>query len=188
MPPPTGRELAVAQLQASLDSSMFDQMRRFHEEEEEEDKSDEDPLHAKHISTACLLRASGPSHHSQLPLQCTAGSCLLVHLCQSSDLRALTKDKKAPTVTTNLVLPSDIPPGDFFSRVQATMNVDPATAVLGWKESAERRKDPYHRLSSAEDLAEAIKPPHGAYLSQLSHPNTAQGVVTTLDDEHVIFG
>ncbi|KAJ6631961.1 hypothetical protein B0H10DRAFT_1975580 [Mycena sp. CBHHK59/15] len=69
----------------------------------------------------------------------------------------MNKDKKAPTVTTMLVLPSDIPATDFFSRIHAQMNVDPTTAVLGWKESAERRRDPYHRLESAEDLDGAFK-------------------------------
>ncbi|KAJ6528943.1 hypothetical protein B0H19DRAFT_1194217 [Mycena capillaripes] len=51
----------------------------------------------------------------------------------------------------------DIPAEDFFSRVHAHMNVDPETAVLGWKESVEPKKSPYHRLSSPEDLNEAIK-------------------------------
>ncbi|KAJ7263545.1 hypothetical protein C8J57DRAFT_1629725, partial [Mycena rebaudengoi] len=59
--------------------------------------------------------------------------------------------------TTTLVLPSDIPATDFFSRIHAQMNVNPTTAVLGWKESAERRRDPYHRLESAEDLDGAFK-------------------------------
>ncbi|KAJ7883712.1 hypothetical protein B0H14DRAFT_2564786 [Mycena olivaceomarginata] len=37
------------------------------------------------------------------------------------------------------------------------MNVDRTTATLGWKESAERTKDPYHRLSSPEDFKAAFK-------------------------------
>jgi hypothetical protein len=36
------------------------------------------------------------------------------------------------------------------------MNVDPATAKLGWKEAAERRNDPYNRLSSNDDLKNAF--------------------------------
>ncbi|KAJ6571919.1 hypothetical protein B0H19DRAFT_890423, partial [Mycena capillaripes] len=54
-------------------------------------------------------------------------------------------------------LPSDIPAGDFFSCVHAHMNVDPATANLGWKELSERHKDPYHRLSTDKDLRDALK-------------------------------
>ncbi|KAJ6614275.1 hypothetical protein B0H10DRAFT_1803816 [Mycena sp. CBHHK59/15] len=66
-------------------------------------------------------------------------------------------DKKAPTVTTTLIVPANIPPDDLFSHLHAQMNVDPTTASLGWKESAERRRDPYHRLSSTEDLQDAFK-------------------------------
>ncbi|KAJ6624468.1 hypothetical protein B0H10DRAFT_2212580 [Mycena sp. CBHHK59/15] len=66
-------------------------------------------------------------------------------------------DKKAPTVTTTLIVPANIPPDDLFSHLHAQMNVNPTTASLGWKESAERRRDPYHRLSSTEDLQDAFK-------------------------------
>ncbi|KAJ6456520.1 hypothetical protein C8R45DRAFT_795249, partial [Mycena sanguinolenta] len=54
-------------------------------------------------------------------------------------------------------LPYDISAIDFFSRVHAQMGVNPETAVLGWKESAERRRDPYHRLSTPQDLKDALK-------------------------------
>ncbi|KAJ6529731.1 hypothetical protein B0H19DRAFT_1082841 [Mycena capillaripes] len=60
--------------------------------------------------------------------------------------------QKGPTVKTKIILPVDIPPADFFSRMYAQMNVDPATATLGWKEAAERRNDPHNRLSSNDDL------------------------------------
>ncbi|KAJ7709051.1 hypothetical protein B0H17DRAFT_916406 [Mycena rosella] len=58
---------------------------------------------------------------------------------------------------TGVVIPADIPADDFFSRIHARMNVDPATAILGWKESQERRRDPHRRLETAEDLGGAFK-------------------------------
>ncbi|KAJ7246717.1 hypothetical protein C8J57DRAFT_1241355 [Mycena rebaudengoi] len=165
MPPPTGRELAVAQLQASLDGGMFDHIPRF-EQDEDDDESDEDPLHA------------GPHRYRLPPVPSThapgAGTSLAAPTLppavrSQADATpslisvkvpiygAQTNNKKAPTLTTVLVLPSNIPPDDFFSRVHAQVNVNPATATLGWKESAECRRDPYHRLSSAEDLQDAFK-------------------------------
>ncbi|KAK6987631.1 hypothetical protein R3P38DRAFT_2458561, partial [Favolaschia claudopus] len=39
----------------------------------------------------------------------------------------------------------------------AQMNVDPETAMLGWKEAQERRGDPYHRLSSEQDVKDAFR-------------------------------
>ncbi|KAJ7456408.1 hypothetical protein B0H11DRAFT_1739317 [Mycena galericulata] len=64
---------------------------------------------------------------------------------------------KNKQMKTQLVIPTNIPPHDFFSRIHARMNVDPATAILGWRESQERRKDAPHRLSNAEDLLDAFK-------------------------------
>lgn len=61
-----------------------------------------------------------------------------------------------PTVSKTLVLPSDLPAEDFFSRVHAVMQVNPETAVLGWKESAELKRTPYHQLKTHEDLRAAF--------------------------------
>ncbi|KAK6992308.1 hypothetical protein R3P38DRAFT_3191538 [Favolaschia claudopus] len=61
------------------------------------------------------------------------------------------KKKKAAPVLTRIIVPADLPPADFLSRMHAQMNVDPETAMLGWKEAQERRGDPYHRLSSEQD-------------------------------------
>ncbi|KAJ7165220.1 hypothetical protein C8R46DRAFT_900628 [Mycena filopes] len=59
--------------------------------------------------------------------------------------------------STQLVLPADIAPHDFFSRIHAQMNLDPTTAILGWKEAAEPRRDAPHKLSSSQDLADAFR-------------------------------
>ncbi|KAJ7127664.1 hypothetical protein C8R44DRAFT_616163 [Mycena epipterygia] len=133
LPAPTQKQTAVAMMQAALDSNMFDQHRMFEEDEDEENENEHDPEGFFARGHPSLITVKVPVYG------------------------AVKKDKKAPTVTTTLVLPSDIPATDFFSRIHAQMNVDPTTAVLGWKESAERRKDPYHRLESAEDLDGAFK-------------------------------
>ncbi|KAJ7687118.1 hypothetical protein B0H17DRAFT_1302112 [Mycena rosella] len=64
---------------------------------------------------------------------------------------------KTKHMKIELVFPADIPADDFFSRIHARMNIDPATAILGWKESQERRRDPHRRLETAEDLGGAFK-------------------------------
>lgn len=65
-------------------------------------------------------------------------------------------NQKTPSLKTQIVFPINIPAADFFSRVYAKMNVDPTTAVLGWKESQDRRGDPYQSLTSSDDLANAF--------------------------------
>ncbi|KAJ6507806.1 hypothetical protein C8R47DRAFT_966359 [Mycena vitilis] len=116
-PPVDNRHLAVALMQNSLDSGMFDQTQHFRppfeESQSREDDDDDDEI-----------AQTQPGYNKQMK--------------------------------TQLVLPANIPPDDFFSRIHARMNVDPATAVLGWKESQERRRDPHHRLSSADDLSTAF--------------------------------
>ncbi|KAK7027119.1 hypothetical protein R3P38DRAFT_3191428 [Favolaschia claudopus] len=67
------------------------------------------------------------------------------------------KKKKAAPVLTRIIVPADLPPADFLSRMHAQMNVDPETAMLGWKEAQERRGDPYHRLSSEQDVKDAFR-------------------------------
>ncbi|KAJ6524180.1 hypothetical protein B0H19DRAFT_972217, partial [Mycena capillaripes] len=49
-----------------------------------------------------------------------------------------------------------LPAEDFFSRVHAVMQVNPETAVLGWKESAELKRTPYHQLKTHEGLRAAF--------------------------------
>ncbi|KAK6984487.1 hypothetical protein R3P38DRAFT_3452347 [Favolaschia claudopus] len=67
------------------------------------------------------------------------------------------KKKKAAPVLTRIIVPADLPPADFLSRMHAQMNVDPETAMLGWKEAQERCGDPYHRLSSEQDVKDAFR-------------------------------
>ncbi|KAJ6453081.1 hypothetical protein C8R45DRAFT_847233 [Mycena sanguinolenta] len=133
LPGPTNQQIAVAQMQRALDSGMFDQQWRF--EEEEEDSEEEGPLHARSLQ---LYLPRPPDDDLQPPF-------------------SPSRVPQNKTVITNIILPYDISPIDFFSRVHAQMNVDPETAVLGWKESAERRRDPYHRLSTPDDLKDAFK-------------------------------
>ena len=45
---------------------------------------------------------------------------------------------------------------DFFERVCANMDVQPADAILGYKFSGGRVSDPANRLANAEDLAQAM--------------------------------
>ncbi|KAJ7676418.1 hypothetical protein B0H17DRAFT_1139856 [Mycena rosella] len=161
LPAPTQQQAAVAMMQTALDSDMFDQHQMFEEDEDEENENENEhedffarghrySLLADHCPSP---EPSVPHAHPQVPPQ---GPASLITV-KVPVYGAVNKDKKAPTVNTTLVLPSDIPATDFFSRIHAQMNVDPTTAVLGWKESAERRRDPYHRLASAEDLNGAFK-------------------------------
>ncbi|KAJ7077933.1 hypothetical protein C8R44DRAFT_910695 [Mycena epipterygia] len=154
---PTGRQLAVAQMQAALNSGMFDGTHgptpRFEEDQDEDDDDEE-----RNIDPA--LRAISTQVPGPTPTVGTypSGRAAVRTVTITATVYGhKTNDKKAAAVTTTLIIPVDIPPDDFFSRLHAVMNVDPATASLGWKESAERRRDPYHRLSSAEDLKDAFK-------------------------------
>ncbi|KAJ6616838.1 hypothetical protein B0H10DRAFT_2219178 [Mycena sp. CBHHK59/15] len=102
------KQTAVAMMQAALDSNMFDQHRMFEEDEDEENENE-------HDHEGFFVPRQGPA------------SLITVKVPVYG---AVNKDKKAPMVTTMLVLPSDIPATDFFSRIHAQMNVDPTTAVL----------------------------------------------------------
>ncbi|KAJ6577139.1 hypothetical protein B0H10DRAFT_1963228 [Mycena sp. CBHHK59/15] len=123
-------------MQGALDSGMFDQHSMFEEQRGEDDSDNKDPLHA----CGHQLYLSPPPPMSPQP------SAALPPLSRQHAAQLLTVSvpvygakgaEKNKTVTTTLVLPYNIPPLDFFPRVQAQMNVDPATAVLGWKESSE---------------------------------------------------
>ncbi|KAJ6607194.1 hypothetical protein B0H10DRAFT_1956454 [Mycena sp. CBHHK59/15] len=147
LPPPTNRELAVAYAQAGLDSGRFTQPQ--FEEDQADDSDNDENTHAQppfgpyepQIDPALLAISN----------QGAAVANITVEVIDYA-----TKDKNKQ-MKTQLVIPTNIPPDDFFSRVHARMNVDPATAILGWRESQERRKDAPHRLSNAEDLLDAFK-------------------------------
>ncbi|KAF8210944.1 hypothetical protein K438DRAFT_1808532 [Mycena galopus ATCC 62051] len=132
LPPATPQQQAIAQMQASLDSGMFDQIARPHSQ----DNAAIDPV---------LLALSNKAPAGPIASNRAAVPNITVEVRVYG---ATEKDKKSPAITTQIIVPADIPPDDFFSRMHAQMNIDPKTAILGWKEAAERRGDPYHRLSS----------------------------------------
>ncbi|KAJ7089961.1 hypothetical protein C8R44DRAFT_648573, partial [Mycena epipterygia] len=145
LPGPTSQQYATAQMQAALDSGMFDQTQRpgghqiFEEDHEDHDDDDEN-----------IDPALRELSHTQASGTCFPNLTINVPLYGSK-----TNDKKI--ISANLVVPADIPPTDFFSRIHALMNADPAVAILGWKESTEHHRYPYHRLSSPQDLQDAFK-------------------------------
>jgi hypothetical protein len=53
-------------------------------------------------------------------------------------------------------LPTNIIFDDFFERICANMDIQPANAVLGYKFSGDRVSDPANRLANAEDLIQAM--------------------------------
>lgn len=55
-----------------------------------------------------------------------------------------------------LRLPGNTPFDDFFARVCANMDLDPATAQLGYKFHTDRVRDPPHRLSNKQELRQAM--------------------------------
>ncbi|KAJ6490437.1 hypothetical protein DFH09DRAFT_1454372 [Mycena vulgaris] len=159
LPPPTSREIAVAQMHAALNSGMFDQTRRFEDQHDSGEDSDSPapsgPQYVPHIDPALLAQLPGPAQSAATTV--SAATAPAVNLTLSLTVYGdPSKDKKAPTVTTTLVVPSDLSSEDFFSRVHAHMNVDPTTAQLGWKESLDRRRDPYNRLASGQDMRDAF--------------------------------
>ncbi|KAF8214495.1 hypothetical protein K438DRAFT_2008803 [Mycena galopus ATCC 62051] len=157
-PPLTNRDRAVAYAQAGLDSGMFT---RPQFEENQADDSDDENTHTQppvsgpyepQIDPALLAlsdRGAGANNF-------VVGIDQPVPKITVEVLDYAAKDK-TKQMKIQLVIPADIPPDDFFSRVHARMNVDPTTAILGWKESLERRRDPHHRLSTAQDLSDAFK-------------------------------
>lgn len=60
-------------------------------------------------------------------------------------------------VTRDLEFPSDVPRHDFRDRIIAAMNVDAATAQLGWKTSDEGKRAPAHQLTTNSDIDNAFK-------------------------------
>lgn len=54
-------------------------------------------------------------------------------------------------------LPVDIPFEDFFSRICAKMDLDPANAELGYKFHNDRVRDAPHQLSNDQQLREAFE-------------------------------
>ena len=58
---------------------------------------------------------------------------------------------------SNLRLATDIKFIDFFDRVCAHMDLDPAEAELGYKFSSDRVGDVPHTLANEQDLAMAIE-------------------------------
>ncbi|KAJ6624198.1 hypothetical protein B0H10DRAFT_2212928 [Mycena sp. CBHHK59/15] len=139
-PKPTNQQLAVHYMQGALDSGMFDQHSMFEEQRGEDGSDDEDPLHARgHQLYLPPPPPMSPQPSAALPPLSRQHAAQL--LTVSVPVYGAKGAEKNKTVTTTLV----------------QMNVDPATAVLGWKESSECRRDPYHRLSSVDDLKEALR-------------------------------
>ncbi|KAK7041107.1 hypothetical protein R3P38DRAFT_3453254 [Favolaschia claudopus] len=147
IPHPTPQHQAVAQMQTALDSGMF-----------------------------AHLPPSGPQGQANatidpalLGMSVQANDAGLPGIRDAAAVRNITVDvpvygttennkkKKAAPVLTRIIVPADLPPADFLSRMHAQMNVDPETAMLGWKEAQERRGDPYHRLSSEQDVKDAFR-------------------------------
>ncbi|KAJ7018948.1 hypothetical protein C8F04DRAFT_1324746 [Mycena alexandri] len=132
MPGPTPQERAVAQMNAALDSGMFDQTQQPRGQN-----------FGGGVIDPALLAQSG-NNYAAVPN-------ITVEFPVYGE-----NNQKTPSLKTQIVFPIDIPATDFFSRVYAKMNVDPTTAVLGWKESQDRRGDPYQSLTSSDDLANAF--------------------------------
>ncbi|KAJ7699777.1 hypothetical protein B0H16DRAFT_1903145 [Mycena metata] len=154
MPAATNQQLAVAGINAALDSGMFDGTRRF-DQPDEDDSGSDDPDETRLPRLPSVPQPFAAMTAARTPP--AAPSMITVNLPIYSAKTGNKKDKKAPTLATNLVLPSDIVAAEFFSRVHAHINIDPATAKLGWEELAEHCKDPYHRLETVQDLHNAFQ-------------------------------
>ncbi|KAJ7687052.1 hypothetical protein B0H17DRAFT_1125737 [Mycena rosella] len=156
LPPPTNRELAVAYTQAGLDSGMFAQPQ--FEEDYGAHNTDDENTHAQPPAsgepqidpTLLALSSQGTANNLVVGINQRVPNIAV----EVIDYAAKDKTKH---MKIEVVIPADIPADDFFSRIHARMNVDPATAILGWKESQERRRDPHRRLETAEDLGGAFK-------------------------------
>ena len=60
-------------------------------------------------------------------------------------------------VTRDIEFPIDIEHRDFISRVCAVMNLNVATAQLGWKLNDDAKCNPAQQLTTQEDLQEAFR-------------------------------
>jgi len=59
--------------------------------------------------------------------------------------------------TKDIDIPVDIPHNDFISRVCAAMNLNAATAELGWKSIDDVKCDPARQLATENDLRDAFR-------------------------------
>jgi hypothetical protein len=69
-------------------------------------------------------------------------------------------------VTRDIEFPSDIPCSDFRDRVMAAMNLNPATALLGWKTSDEPKHAATHELTTDSDIDNTYIQGHPQYPEQ----------------------
>jgi len=58
--------------------------------------------------------------------------------------------------TKDIDIPVDIPREDFISRVCTVMNLDVATAELGWKSNDDAKHDPACQLATEDNLRDAF--------------------------------
>lgn len=59
-------------------------------------------------------------------------------------------------VTRDIEFSIDIPYHDFRDRIIASMGLDPATAVLGWKTSDQGKRAAAHELNNRFDMENAF--------------------------------
>lgn len=83
---------------------------------------------------------------------------LTVRAAQSIDVSIPRNTGVVGGVVSRIIVrfPTNVPFDDFFARVCANMDLDPALAALGYKFPGDRVRDPAHRLSNADELRQAM--------------------------------
>jgi hypothetical protein len=174
MPPPTSQELAMANLQQSLNGGMFD---------------------GADGQRYAMQQNRGLQYGGNLPPQQTMGHMLLPTGSEGSapaqnntpgTLRKFIHKGRASLITHRVDVPElevhvpaapepesastqatlapairlafniDILPGDFLSRICANMNLGVGEAQLGWKSSEDLKKAAPHRLRTDDDVTASL--------------------------------
>jgi hypothetical protein len=76
-------------------------------------------------------------------------------------------------VTRDIKFPVDIEHGDFISRICAVMNLNVATAQLGWKSNDDPKRNAARQLTTQDDLREAFR----SLLKTRNNPRRQKDVV-----------
>lgn len=86
------------------------------------------------------------------------GPCIVVSVpCHTGHV-------SSTTTFEEIILPTNISFGDFYSRVCSKMDLEPQTVSLGFKFNRDLRRDPYRDLTNEHQLRAAMA--HGVYLIQ----------------------
>lgn len=156
MPPLRGQDIAVAHLNRALNSGAFAHPGSTHQAPPTQYVSLQDlqpgqtvPTNRAHQENNCKCIFLKQERYSTNVDESSASES------RRLEVRILCTGDQPTKVTIYFEL--DIPPADFLSRVCANLDVTLDSAKLGWKSNDDTKRDPYHRLKTADDVTNAFR-------------------------------